>query len=68
MSEKPPGDESLRQEFEALGRNLVGALHSAWEAPESKRLREEMTGGLNDLASTLKREADNLANHPATQQ
>lgn len=68
MSDNPPGEESLRQEFEALGKNLIGALHSAWEAPESKRLRDEMTGGLSDLASTLKREAEYLANHPATQQ
>jgi hypothetical protein len=68
MSDNPPNEESLRQEFEALGKNLVGALHSAWEAPESKRLRDEMTSGLSDLASTLKREAEYLANHPATQQ
>jgi hypothetical protein len=68
MSDNPSGEESLRQELEALGKNLVGALHSAWEAPESRRLREEMTSSLSDLAATLKREADALAHHPATQQ
>lgn len=68
MSDNPPGEESLRQEFEALGKNLIGALHSAWEAPESKRLREEMASSLSDLANTLKREAEYLASHPATQQ
>jgi hypothetical protein len=68
MSDVPPSEESLRQEIEALGKNLIGALRSAWEAPESKRLRDEMTGGLSDLGSTLKREADYLASHPATQQ
>jgi hypothetical protein len=68
MTDMPPNDESLRQEFEALGKNLIDALRSAWEAPESKRLRDEMTTGLNDLGSNLKREAENLANHPATQQ
>lgn len=68
MSDVPPSEESLRQEIEALGKNLIGALRSAWEAPESKRLRDEMTDGLSDLGSTLKREADYLASHPATQQ
>jgi hypothetical protein len=68
MNDVPPNDESLRQEFEALGKNLIGALRSAWEAPESKRLRDEMTNGLNDLGSTLKHEAEYLASHPATQQ
>lgn len=68
MSDIPPNEESLRQEFEALGKNLIGALRSAWEAPESKRLRDEMTSGLSDLGTTLKREAEYLASHPATQQ
>jgi hypothetical protein len=68
MTDMPPNEESLRQEFEALGKNLINALRSAWEAPESKRLRDEMTTGLNDLGSNLKREAEYLANHPATQQ
>jgi len=68
MSDVPPSEESLRQEFEALGKNLIGALRSAWDAPESKRLRDEMTNGLSDLGSTLKREAEYLASHPATQQ
>jgi gas vesicle protein len=68
MNDQPPNEESLRQEFEALGKNLIDALRSAWEAPESKRLRDEMTTGLNDLGSSLKREAEYLASHPATQQ
>lgn len=67
MSENKPGDESLKEEFESLGRNLVDALRSAWEAPESRRLREEVSSGLSDLGTTLKREADNLASSPAAQ-
>jgi hypothetical protein len=68
MSDETPNEENLSQEFEALGKNLIGAIRSAWEAPESKRLREDMTSGLGDLVSTVKREADNLASHPTTQQ
>ena len=68
MSDETPNEENLSEEFEVLGKNLIGAIRSAWEAPESKRLRDDMTTGLGDLASTLKREADNLASHPTTQQ
>lgn len=68
MNDIPPNDENLRQEFDELGKNLIGALRSAWEAPESKRMRDDLTSGLNDLGSTLKREAEYLASHPATQQ
>jgi hypothetical protein len=68
MSDETPNEDNLSQEFEALGKNLIGAIQSAWEAPESKRLRDDMSSGLGDLVSTLKREADNLAAHPATQQ
>jgi hypothetical protein len=68
MSENRSDEENLRQEFEALGKNLVEALRSAWEAPESRRLREEMTSSLAELGVTLKREAEFLANSPAAQQ
>ena len=67
MSENKPGEESLKEEFQILGRNLVEALRSAWEAPESRRLREEVSSGLSDLGATLKREADSLTSSPAAQ-
>lgn len=65
MTENQPGDENLRKEFEALGKNLVEALRSAWSAPESRRLRDEITNGLGDLGGMLKREAEELASSPA---
>ncbi len=68
MNEQKPNEDNLRREFESLGRNLVDALRAAWEAPESKRLREEMVTGLNDLGTTLKKEADALASSQAAQQ
>lgn len=68
MAENQPHEESLRQEFEALGKNLIEALRSVWETPESRRLREEMTSSLAELGITLKREAESLANSPAAQQ
>lgn len=68
MSEQKPNEDNLRREFESLGRNLVDAMRAAWESPESKRLRDEVVTGLNDLGTTLKKEADTLASSPAAQQ
>ncbi len=68
MDQKPDSEDSLRQEFEALGRNLVEAMRSAWESPETKRMREDVITGISDLGATLRREADNLANSNAAQQ
>jgi hypothetical protein len=67
MDQKPNSEESLRQEFEALGRNLVDALRSAWESPETKRMRDDVINGLSELGTTLRREADNLANSDAAE-
>ncbi len=69
MNEHPSNnEENLRQEFETLGRNLVGAMRAAWDSPESRRLREEMVNGLTELGVTLRREADNLSTSQAAQQ
>ncbi|MFM8321205.1 MAG: hypothetical protein ACKOC5_09850 [Chloroflexota bacterium] len=66
--QQPNNEESLRREFESLGRNLVDAMRTAWDAPESKRMRDDVVSGLADLGLTLKREAENLANSQAAHQ
>jgi hypothetical protein len=60
--------EGLSEELQNLGKNLVEILRAAWEHPERKRLQEEVIVGLNELGTTLKREADNFANSSAGQQ
>lgn len=68
MTDDQQKENSLRAEFESLGRTLTDALRAAWETPESKRLREEVVDGLSGLGGTLQREVDNLANSEAAQQ
>jgi hypothetical protein len=68
MTDNQSDEENLRAEFESLGKNVAGALRSAWDAPESKRLRDEVLNGLYDFGSTLRRESENLANSQAAQQ
>lgn len=68
MTEKPSTEEGLAEEFQALGKNLMEALRAAWEKPERKRVQEQVMTGLNELGSTLKREADHFAASSAGQQ
>jgi hypothetical protein len=68
MSDDPRPEENLEDEFQVLGKNLVAALRAAWDAPERKRVQEELITGLNGLGSTLKHEADNFAGSAAGQQ
>ncbi len=67
MTDKPSIEEGLAEEFQALGKNLMEALRAAWEKPERKRVQEQVLAGLNELGSTLKREADTFTASPAGQ-
>ncbi len=68
MSEKPGSEESVVEEFRKLGQTLASALQAAWEAPERKRLQEELTNGLNDLGATLSHEIEVLSASSTGQQ
>ena len=68
MDNNPKPEENLADEFRNLGQNLVEILHTAWEAPERKRLQQELENGLNELGNTLRREAENFASSPGGQQ
>ncbi len=67
MTNNEPTKEDLAEEFQNLGKSLVEVLRTAWEHPERKRLQDEVIGGLNELGTTLKREADNFASSPTGQ-
>ena len=59
MSENPYHDESnIADEFKNLGKNIGDLLKTAWDNPERKRVQQEIENGFNDLANTLKREAE----------
>lgn len=68
MSDDPPRNENLADEFQALGKNLVEAMRTAWESPERKQLQQELENGLHGLEATLKREAETFSNSPTAQQ
>ena len=67
MSKQDPVEGSLAEEFRNLGENLAGALRTAWEHPERKRLQDEVLTGLNEFGQTLQNEADGFAESPTGQ-
>lgn len=68
MTESIPSQDELKEEFRSLGNNLVGALRSAWDSQERKKLQEEVESGLAEVAATLAREAETFKNSPSGQQ
>ena len=64
MSDNPPEDQSLVDEFRILGQNLVETFRNAWESQERKRLQKEIEDGLDDLVATLKAEATTFTESP----
>ena len=68
MTDQPTPEQKLSDEFRNLGKNLVEALRAAWETPERKRIQQELENGLDELSSTLKREADNFSESQTGQQ
>ena len=67
MDETPKPEENLAEEFHNLGKNLTDALRAAWDAPERKKLQQEIESGLNDLGTTLKQEVSTLRDSPTGQ-
>ncbi len=68
MTDNPQPENNLSDEFRALGENLIKALESVWESPERRKLQQEIESGLNELASTLQKEARTFRDSPASQQ
>jgi ATP:corrinoid adenosyltransferase len=67
MTETPPPEENLGDEFRDLGKNLVKILQNAWDRPERRMLQQELESGLSEMADTIKREAKSAAESPTGQ-
>jgi hypothetical protein len=68
MSDTPPQpQDSITEELRQLGQNLIDTLRSAWDSPERKRLHEEVSDGLDELAKTIRMEANAFQESPTGQ-
>jgi len=61
MSEDKKTDDSLINEFQTLGENLVNTFRAAWDNPERKRLQKEIEDGLVEMRSTMMQEVDSFS-------
>jgi hypothetical protein len=68
MTENSTTGENLTDEFRGLGRNLMNVLHTAWDAPERKKLQEEIESGLTEFGSSMKQELETFTDGPTGQQ
>jgi hypothetical protein len=67
MTDNPPPQGTIEDEFRTLGKNLLDTLRTMWDSPERKKVQEEIEQGLNQLADTLKAEADTFKQSPTGQ-
>ena len=63
-----PSNSDIAEELRVLGKNLKGALESAWESEERKKLQDEIRAGLTDLGVSLNEAADDFRRSDAGQQ
>ncbi len=67
MEENTEPEDNLADEFRNLGKNIVDAVHTAWERPERKRLQEDIEKGLSEFGSAIRQEADKFNESPTSQ-
>ena len=67
MEENTQPEDNLSDEFRNLGKNIVDAVHTAWERPERQRLQEDIEKGLSEFSSTIRQEADKFNESPTSQ-
>ena len=67
MSEDKKTEESLTDEFRALGENLINTFRTAWDNPERKKLQQEIEDGLTEMGTTIKQEAESFHESPTGQ-
>lgn len=53
MEEPNQNNNSIRDEFRALGDHLKNLIQSAWESEERIRFQQELEGGMQELGSAL---------------
>lgn len=67
MTETPPPEDNLAEEFRQLGKNLTEVLRGAWESPERKKLQQEIASGLSELSNMMRSEAEHIQESPTGQ-
>ena len=67
MEENTQPEDNLADEFRNLGKNIIDAVHTAWERPERQRLQEDIERGLSEFGAAIRQEADKFSESPTSQ-
>jgi ATP:corrinoid adenosyltransferase len=67
MEENTQPEDNLADEFRNLGKNIIDAVHTAWERPERQRLQEDIEKGLSEFSASIRQEADKFNESPTSQ-
>ena len=67
MEENTQPEDNLADEFRNLGKNIVDAVHTAWERPERQRLQEDIEKGISEFGAAIRQEADKFSESPTSQ-
>jgi len=67
MTDQEQPESSITEEFRILGKNLVDAVHAAWDSPERKRLQGEIERGLSEFQNSVSEEIEHLSESPTAQ-
>ncbi|MFZ6026698.1 MAG: hypothetical protein ACOYYS_03195 [Chloroflexota bacterium] len=74
MTDTPPTSPnpepvgSITDELRALGENIVGALRTALNSEESKKIQKEIEQGLNEAAASVRKAASDFSQSETGQQ
>lgn len=64
MDEEKKAASDLTEEFRRLGKNLQGAIESAWESEERKNLTDEIHDGLVSATEAVEKAAKDIVEGP----
>ena len=67
MEENTQPEEKLTDEFRNLGKNIIDAVHTAWERPERQSLQEDIEKGLSEFGAVIRQEVDKFNESPTSQ-
>lgn len=68
MGDKSRSDGEMREAFRELGDNLSALIRAGWQSEERRQVQREIEKGLEELAATLQRAAEDFAEGETGQQ
>jgi len=66
-NENKPSGDTISDQLNELGKNLLDALTTAWQSQERRQLQKEIEDGIANLGATLSQAAKEFTSSPTGQ-